>query len=150
MIEKLEGSQNTIMFDAKDHAWMREALALAKRAAALGEVPVGAVLVLEGQKIGEGWNQSISLSDPTAHAEIIALRQGAAHRQNYRLTESTLYVSLEPCAMCRGALVHARVKRLVFGAFEPKAGDNHSVECMGGLLGEESKALLQGFFRERR
>lgn len=138
------------VLDPRDHAWMIEALALAARAAAEGEVPVGAILVWEDQKIGEGWNQSISLCDPTAHAEIMALRMGAKAQQNYRLPESTLYVSLEPCAMCRGALVHARVKRVVFAASDPKAGENHRVDCVGGLLAEESRALLQAFFRARR
>ena len=138
------------VLDPTDHDWMREALKLAERAAIEGEVPVGAVLVCEGQKIGEGWNQSISLCDPTAHAEIMALRTGAQDQRNYRLPESTLYVSLEPCPMCMGALVHARVKRLVFGASDPKAGDNHQIDCVGGVLAEESKGLLQAFFRARR
>jgi tRNA(adenine34) deaminase len=136
--------------DPTDHHWMKEALKLAERAATEGEVPVGAVLICQGQKIGEGWNRSISFCDPTAHAEIMALRAGAQNQGNYRLPESTLYVSLEPCAMCMGALVHARVKRLVFGAFDPKTGDNHAIDCVGGLLAEESKGLLQAFFRARR
>ncbi|MBP6103877.1 MAG: tRNA adenosine(34) deaminase TadA [Gammaproteobacteria bacterium] len=138
------------VLDPTDHYWMREALKLAERAAMEGEVPVGAVLVCEGQKIGEGWNQPIGLCDPTAHAEIMALRAGAQDQRNYRLPESTLYVSLEPCPMCMGALVHARVKRLVFGAFDPKTGDNHYIDSAGGVLAEESKGLLQAFFRARR
>ncbi|MEP5763097.1 MAG: tRNA adenosine(34) deaminase TadA [Halieaceae bacterium] len=146
-----------------DLAYMRQALELAATAASKGEVPVGAVLVCDGEVIGEGWNQVISASDPTAHAECVALRAAAARLANYRLTGSTLYVTLEPCTMCVGALVHARVQRLVFAAREPRAGVvcsqassldadyyNHKVQWEEGLLAQESSALLQTFFQARR
>lgn len=142
---------------------MRRALALADRAANEGEVPVGAVVVRDGVLLGEGWNQMITAQDPTAHAEIVALRDAARVVGNYRLPGATLYVSLEPCAMCAGALVHARVAQLVFGAREPRAGVvcsngalldaawfNHRVNWQGGVLGEESAARLQAFFQARR
>ncbi len=138
------------MLDPMDHYWMKEALKLAEQAAKEGEVPVGAVLVLEGQKIAEGWNRTIGLCDPSAHAEIMALRAGAEHLQNHRLVDTTLYVSLEPCSMCAGALLHARIKRLVFGAYDPKMGENHRVIAMGGVLATDSQNLLQAFFRARR
>jgi len=147
----------------RDAHWMRYALELAERAAAEGEVPVGAVVVLDDKVIGEGWNRPISSDDPTAHAEIVALRAAAQAMGNYRLPKTTLYVTLEPCVMCAGAMVHARVARLVFGAFDPKAGAagsvfdilgserlNHRVAVEGGLLAEECGARLQAFFRERR
>jgi len=146
-----------------DQKWMRHALALAQRAAAAGEVPVGAVLVQDGQAIGEGWNRPIGLHDPSAHAEMLAMREAAARLGNYRLTGTTLYVTLEPCIMCAGAIVHARVGRLVFGARDPKAGAvesvydvigrprlNHVVQWQGGVLEEECGALLRDFFRARR
>jgi tRNA(adenine34) deaminase len=146
-----------------DEYWMRQALQLAKQAEEKGEVPVGAVLVLDGQIIGEGWNQPISSHDPSAHAEMIALREGARNLKNYRLKNSTLYVTLEPCAMCAGAMVHARIERLVFAAFDPKTGAagsllnilqdsrlNHWVKVEGGLLAIESATLLQNFFQARR
>ncbi|MBK9130469.1 MAG: tRNA adenosine(34) deaminase TadA [Gammaproteobacteria bacterium] len=146
-----------------DEDWMRHALVLARRARAAGEVPVGAVLVKGGAIIGEGWNHPISGHDPTAHAEIGALRAGAAALGNYRLVDTTLYVTLEPCVMCAGAIVHARVKRLVFGASDPKTGAagsvfdvfasgrvNHVVEVEGGLLAGECGRLLTDFFRQRR
>ena len=142
---------------------MRRALSLADRAADEGEVPVGAVVVLNGELVGEGWNEPIALSDPTAHAEIVALRDAARALGNYRLPGSTLYVTLEPCTMCVGAIIHARVSRLVFGAREPRAGVvcsttamldesryNHRVEWTEGVLAEESSRRLQGFFRSRR
>lgn len=142
---------------------MRHALRLAARGAALGEVPVGAVVVAEGRVIGEGWNRPIAAHDPTAHAEIVALRAAAQRMRNYRLTGTTLYVTLEPCAMCVGAVVHARVARVVFGAYDPKTGaagsvfdllqsarHMHRVSCTGGVLAEECAALLTDFFRERR
>lgn len=143
---------------------MQRALALAAHARdAENEVPVGAVLVLDGDVIGEGWNRNVTLSDPTAHAEICALRAAGQHVGNYRLPHSTLYVTLEPCAMCAMALVHARVARVVYGAADPKTGaagsvfdtliseqHNHRVAVQGGLLAEESTALLQKFFRTRR
>lgn len=142
---------------------MNRALALAAQGSALGEVPVGAVIVSEGQVVGEGFNQPITSHDPTAHAEIVALRQAAQHLQNYRLTGTTLYVTLEPCTMCVGALIHARIERLVFGTWEPKAGAvvskshlldrdylNHRVAYAGGLLAEECQHQLSGFFAARR
>jgi len=148
---------------ASDEDWMRRALALADRAAHEGEVPVGAVVVRDGVLLGEGWNQMITAQDPTAHAEIVALRDAARVVGNYRLPGATLYVSLEPCAMCAGALVHARVSQLVFGAREPRAGVigsngalldaawfNHRVNWQGGVLAEESAARLQAFFQARR
>ena len=142
---------------------MRRALALADRAANEGEVPVGAVLVRDDKLLGEGWNQVISAQDPTAHAEIVALRDAARAEGNYRLPGSTLYVTLEPCTMCAGALVHARVSQLVFAAKEPKAGVvcstcalleepwyNHKVGWLGGVLAQDSSSRLQAFFRARR
>ena len=146
-----------------DLAFMQQALSLAREAEAAGEVPVGAVLVLDGEIIGRGRNGPIGASDPTAHAEILALRQAASHLGNYRLPGTTLYVTLEPCPMCAGALVHARVQRLVFGAADPRAGAagtvfdllrspqlNHRLEVVGGLCEEECGRLLQEFFRARR
>lgn len=148
---------------AEHEQWMRRALNLADRAANEGEVPVGAVLVREGRVIGEGWNQVIAANDPTAHAEVIALRDAAAMEGNYRLPDSTLYVSLEPCTMCAGALIHARISQLVFAASEPRAGVicstchmldepwyNHKVAWAGGVLASESSQRLQDFFKARR
>jgi tRNA(adenine34) deaminase len=142
---------------------MRRALALAQRAAAEGEVPVGALVVRGATVIGEGWNAPIGACDPTAHAEIRALRAAARLSANYRLPGTTLYVTLEPCPMCAGALVHARVARLVYGAPDPRSGAagsvldvtghpalNHHVQVAGGLLAQESAALLRRFFAERR
>ena len=146
-----------------DEDWMRRALALAEQAAEAGEVPVGAVLVRDDTLLGEGYNQPIVAHDPTSHAEIMALRHAAHHEQNYRLPGSTLYVTLEPCTMCFGALVHARVRRLVYAASEPRAGVcvsqlqlpeaafyNHKMRVEGGLLAEESAAMLKGFCAGRR
>ncbi len=146
-----------------DEHWMRHALQVAMRAESHGEVPVGAVLVRDGQLLAEGWNQPIATHDPTAHAEIIALREAGRIEGNYRLPGSTLYVTLEPCAMCVGAMLHARVARLVFGARDPKtgaaggvfdlAGDPrhlHKMEVVGGLLEEEAAAMLRVFFKARR
>ncbi len=142
---------------------MHRALALADRASAAGEVPVGAVVVLDGTLVGEGWNAPIGLRDPTAHAEIQALRDAARRLGNYRLPGTTLYVTLEPCAMCAGAIIHARVTRVVYAAGDPKAGAagsvfeilgtdrlNHRVLIQGGLLAAESAARLQAFFKSRR
>ncbi|MCB1854251.1 MAG: tRNA adenosine(34) deaminase TadA [Halieaceae bacterium] len=142
---------------------MRRALELADRAAARQEVPIGALVVRDGQLLGEGWNQVISAGDPTAHAEIVALRAAARRVGNYRLPDTTLYVTLEPCTMCAGALVHARVAQLVFAACEPRAGVvcstcsmldeprfNHRVRWQGGILAAESGERLQAFFRARR
>ncbi|MGH8455408.1 MAG: tRNA adenosine(34) deaminase TadA [Stenotrophobium sp.] len=146
-----------------DERWMRHALTLARRAQDEGEVPVGAVLVRDGEIIGEGWNHPITAHDPSAHAEMVALRAAAQNIGNYRLPGTTLYVTLEPCVMCAGAIVHARVARLVFGAADPKAGAvtsvydvianprlNHRVEWSGGVLEAECGALLRQFFRARR
>jgi tRNA(adenine34) deaminase len=144
--------------------WLQHALTLAKKAQAQQEVPVGAVLVLENQVIGEGWNQPISQNDPTAHAEILALRDGAHRLNNYRLTDATLYVTLEPCLMCVGALIHARIKKLIFAALDPKAGAvisqfqlldhwqrfNHRIEWESGCLAEECGILLKNFFAAKR
>ena len=143
--------------------WMRHALTLARRAWEEGEVPVGAVLVHNNQVIGEGWNRSIGRHDPTAHAEIMALRQGGLVLQNYRLLDSTLYVTLEPCVMCAGAMVHGRIGNLVFGARDAKTGAigslmdvvghpgmNHQVMVTEGVLAEECSAMLSDFFRARR
>jgi tRNA(adenine34) deaminase len=148
---------------ATDERWMQHALRLARRAADLGEVPVGAVLVNGDEVVAEGWNQPIASNDPSAHAEMIALRQAAAALRNYRLGGLTLYVTLEPCVMCAGAIVHARLARLVFGALDPRAGAvnsvydviakprlNHTVEWTGGVLADECGAVLQEFFRARR
>jgi tRNA(adenine34) deaminase len=146
-----------------DEVWMRRALALARQAAALGEVPVGAVVVRDGEVVGEGWNQPIAARDPSAHAEIVALRAAAQRLGNYRLPGTTLYVTLEPCAMCAGAIVHARVATVVYAAPDPKSGAagsvfqllqaralNHRAELRAGVLAAESGALLQEFFRQRR
>lgn len=151
------------MISEHDIHWMRRALALAEQAAQAGEVPVGAVLVRDDQVVGEGWNQPITRHDPTAHAEVVALRQAGERLGNYRLVGTTLYVSLEPCVMCAGALIHARVARVVFGAYDPKTGaagsvfdvltsplHNHRITCEGGVLADESAVLLQSFFRTRR
>ena len=142
---------------------MREALDLAREAARRGEVPVGAVVVADGEIVGRGFNQPISTNDPTAHAEIVALRDAARRLGNYRLTGSTLYVTIEPCQMCVGAMIHARVSKVVYGAREPKAGAiesamrahehpslNHRMAAEGGLLEEECRAQIQAFFEERR
>lgn len=146
-----------------DEDWMWHALRLARRAEDQGEVPVGAVLVHEDRCLAEGWNQPIQSHDPTAHAEIVALRSAGQLRQNYRLLDTTLYVTLEPCVMCMGAIAHARVKRLVFGAFDPKRGAvcnalqlsdapflNHRVLWTGGVLADNCGELLTDFFKARR
>ena len=146
-----------------DRHYMEAALELARGAAAAGEVPVGALVVAGGAIIGRGANRPIAGCDPTAHAEIVALREAAMVQGSYRLADSTLYVTLEPCAMCAQAIVHARVRRLVFGAWDPRAGavdsayqiinapaQNHRVEVLGGVLGEPCGALLKDFFRDRR
>jgi len=135
----------------QDEAFMRRALELAQRAEAEGEVPVGAVLVLEGRVVGEGWNRPIAASDPTAHAEIQAMRAAAGALRNYRLTGATLYVTLEPCDMCVGAMFHARVARVVFGATDPKKQVlKNNVRIEGGVLAQECGALLSGFFASKR
>ena len=148
--------------DADTH-WMSLALDLARKAEALGEVPVGALLVKDELLIAQGWNQPISSRDPSAHAEIVALRAAGQALENYRLVDTTLYVTLEPCVMCMGAISHARVKRLIFGAYDIQRGCahsimqlgnaeflNHRLECRGGLLADPAASLLQEFFRRRR
>ena len=146
-----------------DELWMSEALRAAQRALEMREVPVGAVVVLHGEVVGRGWNQNISTSDPTAHAEIMALREAGANVGNHRLEGCELFATIEPCAMCAGALVHARIKRLVYGADDPKAGAvhsvmqvlnhpqlNHRIEVRSGVLAGRCAELLQSFFRNRR
>jgi len=146
-----------------DEEWLRHAIRLAQRAESQDEVPVGAVLVYEGRCIAEGWNQPIQSNDPTAHAEMVALRKAGQVLNNYRLIDTTLYVTLEPCVMCMGTIAHARVKRLVFGAYDPKRGAvchalqlsdaaflNHRVEWTGGILEADCAELLSDFFKARR
>lgn len=148
---------------ARDERWMRHALRLARRAADLGEVPVGAVLVRGEEVIAEGWNRPIASHDPSAHAEMVALREAAMALKNYRLNGLELFVTLEPCVMCAGAIVHARLQRLVFGAVDPKAGAvesvydviarprlNHVVDWTGGVMAADCGAILQQFFKARR
>ena len=148
---------------ASDEVFMREALALAAQAAAAGEVPVGAVLVMDGALVAHGFNRPITTSDPTAHAEIVTVREAAHALGNYRLTGATLYVTVEPCLMCVGALVHARVARVVYGTAEPKTGAlgstvdaldnpslNHRFEVTSGVCADECRDLLQAFFQRRR
>jgi tRNA(adenine34) deaminase len=146
-----------------DEAWMRYAIRLAQRAEQQGEVPVGALIVKNDQCIAEGWNASIINHDPTAHAEMVALRNAGKVLENYRLIDATLYVTLEPCVMCMGAISHARIKRLVFGAFDPKRGAvcnalslaeasflNHRIGWQGGVLEADCAEILRDFFRARR
>ncbi len=148
---------------ASDELWMQEALRAAQRALQAGEVPVGAVVVCDGQVIGRGFNCNITDSDPTAHAEVIALREAGKAIGNHRLGNCELFATIEPCAMCAGALVHSRVRRLVYGAEDPKAGAvhslmhvlnhpglNHQIEVRGGVLAGQCAELLQKFFRARR
>ncbi|WP_314407036.1 tRNA adenosine(34) deaminase TadA [Pseudomonas kuykendallii] len=156
--------KNPINVDrSQDQHFMGEALALAAQGAALGEVPVGALLVRDGEVIGSGFNCPISRHDPSAHAEMVAIRAAAEAAQNYRLPGSTLYVTLEPCSMCAGLIVHARIQRVVFGASEPRAGMvvsrgqffdqaflNHRVLVEGGVLAEECGEVLKAFFKARR
>lgn len=153
----------SVMPDQRDGHFMAHALTLALRARDEGEVPVGAVVVFDDRVIGEGWNRPIATHDPSAHAEILALRAAAARIGNYRLAGATLYATLEPCPMCAGAMVHARVTRLVYGAPDPRAGSagsvfdlvrapslNHRLEVVDGVLADECSRLLRDFFRERR
>ncbi len=148
---------------AVHESWMRLALALAARAGESGEVPVGALVILDGQVVGEGWNQPIATSDPTAHAEIVAMRAASRAVKNYRLSGATLVVTVEPCLMCVGAMVHARIGTVVYGAPEPRAGAlgsaiaahdtpglNHRLAVAGGVLADDCRALIQTFFKERR
>ncbi|MFD1218413.1 tRNA adenosine(34) deaminase TadA [Microbulbifer celer] len=143
--------------------FMQRALALAEEGAKLGEVPVGAVVVRDGEVIGEGFNQPISAADPSAHAEVVALRDAARRAQNYRLPGATLYVTIEPCTMCFGTLIHARIERLVYGAAEPRAGVvasqlklpdqtffNHKIQVEGGVLQDQAGGLVKEFFQRRR
>ena len=147
----------------RDDDWMRRAIVLAARAEGEGEVPVGALVVRDGEILGEGWNRPIGAHDPTAHAEMLALRAAAAKVSDYRLGGATLYVTLEPCPMCAAAIAHARIARLVFGAWDPRQGAagsafnlvtapamNHRVDAFGGVLSEECGALLRRFFAVRR
>lgn len=146
-----------------DELWMEEALRCAQRALEIGEVPVGAVVVLNGQIVGRGWNRNIIDSDPTAHAEILALREAGENVGNHRLGDCELFVTIEPCAMCAGAMVHARIRCLVYGSDDPKAGAvrsvmhvlnhpqlNHKIEVRSGVLAGRSAEILQAFFRSRR
>lgn len=146
-----------------DELWMEEALRCAQRALEMSEVPVGAVIVCEGKIVGRGWNRNISDRDPSAHAEIIALREAGEHIGNHRLERCELFVTIEPCAMCAGAMVHARIQRLVYGSDDPKAGAvhsvmqvlnhprlNHRIEIRGGVLAGRSAEILQTFFKNRR
>ena len=146
-----------------DQSYMKQALALAKQASTENEVPVGAIVVAQDEVIGRGYNRSIQDCDPTAHAEIVALREAAKTLQNYRLADCELYVTIEPCAMCVGAMLHARIRRVVFGATEPRAGAltskmkmmdmphfNHTFDWQGGVLEQACGDLIKDFFRERR
>ena len=150
-------------FEAEDAAWMTEALRLAKVARDEGEVPVGAVVVKEGEIVGRGWNRNIGLHDPSAHAEVMAMREAGVALGNHRLTGCTLYATLEPCLMCAGVMIHARLNRIVFGADDPKTGaaggkfdllnnpaHNHAPAAAGGCLADEFAVLLKDFFRQRR
>jgi len=146
-----------------DASFMRQAMLLAEKAQAIGEVPVGAIIVVDSMIIGQGYNQSIALHDPSAHAEMLALREAAKNLENYRVLDATLYVTLEPCPMCAGALVHGRVKRIVFGAYDQKTGAagttmnivqhdslNHKMEVTGGCLQDECGVQISAFFKQRR
>lgn len=145
------------------HVWMQQALELAQHAESIGEVPVGALLVVDGKVVGKGWNQSIANHDPSAHAEIQAIRHACQEQKNYRLNNAALYVTLEPCAMCAGAIVHARIDTVVFAAHDPRTGAaesvfqlldnkalNHQCEIVSGVCAEESAAMLKAFFKARR
>lgn len=149
--------------ESEDRHWMSEALSLALRAIDENEVPIGAVVVKDGKIVGSGWNRNIGLNDPSAHAEIMALREAGATLGNHRLPGCSLYVTLEPCPMCAGAMIHARLARVVYGADDPKTGaaggvfdllgnpaHNHQVQVTGGCMAEESSLLLRDFFRQRR
>ncbi|MBT8048937.1 MAG: tRNA adenosine(34) deaminase TadA [Xanthomonadales bacterium] len=146
-----------------DLRWMQHAFSLAKRAEREGEVPVGAVIVRQGEPVGEGWNRNIAMNDPSAHAEIVALRQAGRRLQNHRLPGCVMYVTLEPCAMCVGAMIHARLEHLVFGATDPKTGalggaynlplaypHNHQIHFRGGVFADEVSSMLKAFFKARR
>jgi tRNA(adenine34) deaminase len=150
-------------FSAADRAWMLQALELARRAEAEGEVPVGAVVVKDGDLLGAGWNSNIRSNDPTAHAEIMALREAGRTLRNHRMPGCVMYVTLEPCAMCVSAAIHARLERIVFGTVDPKTGalggayslpglhaHNHAIAWQGGLLADQAADMLRAFFRSRR
>ncbi len=149
--------------ESKDEYWMQRALLLAQKAEEEGEVPVGAIVVLDNEVVGEGWNRPISSHDPSSHAEINAIREASSHLSNYRLPTTELFVTLEPCVMCAGAMIHARIARVVFGAYDLKAGAagsvfnilptaklNHQVEIKGGVLNQACAEILQSFFKKRR
>ena len=163
MADQLQSTPSISSSATLDELWMEEALRCAQRALETGEVPVGAVVVCEGKIVGRGWNRNITDADPTAHAEMVALREAGASVRNHRLGECELFVTIEPCAMCSGALVHARIKRLVYGSDDPKAGAvhsvmqvvnhpelNHRMEVQRGVLAGRSAEMLQTFFRNRR
>ena len=156
-------SNNNILQSDRDQYWMQHAIQLAQQAEDENEVPVGAVLIHDNQIVGEGWNQVIGKHDPSAHAEILAVRSAAQMLQNYRLPETTLYVTLEPCTMCAGAMIHARISRLVFGAYDSKTGvaescehlfsashHNHRVSITGGVLEGACSQQLKAFFKKKR
>ena len=156
-------SGSKFIFSSQDEEFMRRAIGLASKAEGEGEVPVGAVLVKDNKIVAEGWNRSITSCDATAHAEIQVLREAGAQLQNYRLTDTTLFVTLEPCAMCAGAMLHSRIKRLVFSASDPKTGATgnvlnllksevayHDIKVESGLLEDECRSQLQAFFKKRR
>jgi tRNA(adenine34) deaminase len=157
-----QGSKNPDL-NGRDQHWMNAALDLANRARSLGEVPVGAIVIKDGEIVGKGWNQTIAGNDPSAHAEIVALRDAGQQLDNYRMPGCILYVTLEPCIMCAGAMIHARLDRLVYGAPDAKTGaaggrfntllddrHNHQLEVTGGCMAQTCGDLLQQFFRERR
>lgn len=163
MLLAVRGSFTLLVMSLADELWMEEALREAQRALALGEVPVGAIVVQNGRVVGRGCNRPITDNDPTAHAEILALREAGANVGNYRLPDCDLYVTVEPCAMCAGAITHARIRRLIYGADDPKAGAvhsmlqvlnhpklNHQVDITSGVLAARCMDLLQTFFREKR
>ena len=162
-MQKIRSQPSTGSSSLTDELWMEEAFRAAQRALEVGEVPVGAVVVCNGKVAGRGWNLNIANSDPTAHAEIIALREAGKNVGNHRLSQCELFATIEPCAMCAGAMIHARLKRLVYGADDPKAGAvhsvievlnhprlNHRMEIRGGVLAGKSAEMLQEFFRKRR
>lgn len=163
MAEHIQPNLTSLRNERRDELWMEEALRCAQRALEMGEVPVGAVVVCTGNIVARGWNRNIADADPTAHAEVVALREAAAAVGNHRLGECELFVTIEPCAMCSGAMIHARIKRLVYGADDLKAGAvhsvmqvlnhpqvNHKVEVRCGVLAGRSAEVLQTFFKSRR
>ena len=163
MADQLQSTPSISSSATLDELWMEEALRCAQRALEMREVPVGAVVVCEGKIVGRGWNRNITDADPTAHAEMVALREAGASVGNHRLGDCTLFVTIEPCPMCAGAMVHARIKRLVYGSDDPKAGAvhsvmqvvnhpqlNHKIEVRSGVLAGRSAELLQSFFKSRR